>query len=90
VRHHTLDLHRHRPSSVGCNSHEELRTVRILSAIRHRQQEGLVVFLGKVFVVECSTKNGLASFAVALAEVARLNHKVFHDTMECNALVVVH
>jgi hypothetical protein len=68
--------------------HKELASVRVLSSIRHREEEGLVVFEREVFVVEGSTVDRLSAGAVPIGEVARLNHEVFHDTMEHDALEI--
>jgi hypothetical protein len=42
----------------------------------------------EIFIVECSSVDGLATRAVAVREVACLNHEVLHNSMKNYALKV--
>lgn len=66
--------------------HEELASVSVLSTIRHREEEGLVVFEREVLVVEGSAVDRLATGSIAVGKVAGLDHEVFDDAMEHDAL----
>lgn len=68
--------------------HKELAAVGVLSSVRHRQQKRFVVLQCQVLVVESSSVNRLAAGAVSTGEVARLNHKILHNSMKNDALKV--
>lgn len=68
--------------------YEELRTVRIRSGIRHRQDPGAgVLQIGVEFIGKRCSVNG-RSAAAGTGRVAALDHKVLDDTMEDRVVVV--
>lgn len=46
--------------------YKKLASVRVLAAVRHRQQSRSIMLEDKVFVVECSTVNAVNTGAIAL------------------------
>src|SRR5262249_17449081 len=69
---------------------EELRAVRVLPGIRHRQSSAAAVFPGlalKGFVIKARAIDRLAAGAVAPCEIAALAHKLWDYSVEARALV---
>ncbi len=58
---------------------EELRTVRVLSCVRHREETGAGVLQLEVLIRELLAVDGLATGAVALGEVTTLEHELHRD-----------
>lgn len=73
----------------GLRRDEELRTVRVLARIGHAQPAGTVVAQLEILVLEALAVDGAAAGAVALGEIAALDHKVLDDAMELAALVAL-
>jgi hypothetical protein len=71
-----------RQTTTLLSLHEELASVRVLSAISHRKEKGLIVFEREIFIVEGTAVDRFSSGAITIRKVAGLNHKVFHDSME--------
>ena len=67
---------------------EELRAVRVLSSVRHRQDTRSGVLQLEVLVGELLSIDGLAAGSVAVREVSSLNHEVGDDAVEDGSLVV--
>lgn len=55
---------------------EELGAVRVLAGVRHRQETGASVLHLEVLIRELLAVDGLATSAVALGEVATLEHEL--------------
>jgi hypothetical protein len=58
------------------------------SSIRHAQQERLFMNLLKVLILKLFAVDTLTTSAVALCEIAALDHKALDDAVEARAFVV--
>mmetsp|Transcript_505 Transcript_505/g.706 ORF Transcript_505/g.706 Transcript_505/m.706 type:complete len:209 (+) Transcript_505:387-1013(+) len=68
-------------------SDEKLRGVPVCSRIGHRAQPSFVVLELERFVVKVWPIDAFSANAIAFGDVARLNHKVFDDTMKLTAFI---
>lgn len=66
---------------------EELGAVGVLASVGHAQPAGAVVLQLEVLILEALAVDGASAGAVALGEVAALDHEVLDDAVELAALV---
>jgi len=66
---------------------EELRTVRVRSAVRHGENARGVVRYAKRFVVKCFAVNALATLAVLQGKIATLTNETLDDAVEARSFV---
>jgi hypothetical protein len=67
---------------------EELASIGARTRIGHTQQEWSIVDLLEVLVLELLPVDALTASAIALCEVAALDHETFYDAVEGGAFVV--
>jgi len=67
---------------------EKLRSVGVFAAVGHGQQVGPIVLHLEIFIRKGSTVNRLATFAVAVRDIATLDHEIFNDSVKWRPFVV--
>lgn len=72
--------------SVRSSLHEKLTSIRVFATISHAQEKRFIVSQCEVFIVESVAIDRLSSRAIAVDEIARLDHKAFDNTMKHNSL----
>jgi len=68
---------------------EELRSVRVLASVGHREPAWAVVLELKVLVSKLGTIDASAASAIAIGKVTSLDHEIGNDTMKLGSLVAL-